>query len=92
MKKIVPLNAREMSIILRWRSERENWSDEKRILKTITEAHANNEDLYLTPFQIGVVREWCEQELGNHYGGGMVINMEEHSILNKILLVNKKMK
>ena len=84
MKKIVPLNAREMSIILRWRSERENWSDEKRILNTISEAHSNNEDLYLTPFQIGVVREWCEQELGNHYGGGMVINMEEHSILNKL--------
>ena len=84
MKKIVPLNAREMSIILRWRSERENWSDEKRILNTISEAHSNNEDLYLTPFQIGIVRGWCEQELGGHYGGGMVINMEDHSILNKL--------
>ena len=92
MKKHVPLSPREMSILLRWRSERENWSDEKRVLDTITEAHANNKDLYLTPFQIGIVREWCEQELGNHYGGGMVINMEEHSIFNKILLVNKKMK
>ena len=84
MKKIVPLNAREMSIILRWRSERENWSDEKRILNTISEAHSNNEDLYLTPFQISIVRGWCEQELGGHYGGGMVINMEDHSILNKL--------
>ena len=84
MKKIVPLNAREMSIILRWRSERENWSDEKRILNTISEAHSNNEDLYLTPFQIGIVRGWCEQELGGHYGGGIIINMEDHSILNKL--------
>ena len=92
MKIHVPLSGREMSILLEWRSEILNWPDEKRILNTITEAHANNEDLYLTPFQIGIVREWCEQELGNHYGGGMVINMEEHSILNKILLVNKKMK
>ena len=84
MKKIVPLNAREMSIILRWRSERENWPDEKRILNTISEAHSNNEDLYLTPFQIGIVRGWCEQELGGHYGGGIIINMEDHSILNKL--------
>ena len=73
-----------MSIILRWRSETENWSDEKRILNTISEAHSNNEDLYLTPFQIGIVRGWCEQELGGHYGGGIVINMEDHSILNKL--------
>ena len=84
MKKHVPLSGREMSMLLKWRSERENWPDEKRILNTISEAHSNNEDLYLTPFQIGIVRGWCEQELGGHYGGGIIINMEDHSILNKL--------
>ena len=84
MKKLVPLNGIEMSTLIRWRSEILNWPDDIRILNKIKEAHANDSDLYLTPFQIGLVRGWCEQELSGHYGGGVVVNMEEHSILKKI--------
>jgi len=87
MKTLVPLTTRELSIILKWRSEIENWSDDKRVLSKIKDAHDKSVDLYLSSLQIDIVRGWCEQELGGHYGGGIVTNMEEHSILKKLKIV-----
>lgn len=80
---IVPLTPREIEFILAWRG-RAFWPDEERVLNKLRVAMEKGEEPSLSRFQVQLVYEWVEEQLGGRYGGGRVQNPEEQAIVDKL--------
>ena len=79
---VLPLTSREIKIVLQWRSQVEDWPDERRVLSKLWVALDNERFPELSSLQIQIIREWAEEEMGGHFGGGLVTNIEGKTIFD----------
>ena len=80
---IVLLTHREIELILGWKEE-SFWPDEERVMRKLRRALENPEPVELSRFQIQVIQTWVKEQVEGHYGGGVVLNPEEQSIIQKL--------
>ena len=80
---VMPFSAREIRVILAWKNKH-LWPDEARVLHRLQSALDSGEPVHLSLLQVRLVREWAEEELGSHFGGGKVVNSEQRAILTKL--------
>ena len=79
----VLLTQREIELILGWKSE-PFWPDEERVRSKLSMALGKAEPLSLSRVQLKIIRVWIEEEVEGHYGGGAVVNPEQHAVLRKL--------
>jgi hypothetical protein len=80
---ILPLTPRETKYVIAWKPQA-FWPDEERVLNKLRQALAAGRELQLSRVQVQIILGWAEEQLGGHYGGGQVRNLEEQSIVRKL--------